>query len=354
MANSEEIMMLCGRGDTNHLAIKIIDAVNARRVGQTNLALSHTDFGWWADGEPDFCFDDWEGIKDKHVVLFASTHTTELAMELLILIRAIKKRYGAKSLTVVQPFMAFRRQDHPEITAEFDLNLWFIENIKANGADRMVVCDIHSKQTLENCQKVGLEVHHIKPTPLYIAALKKIVAEAAKAGKQLKILSPDKGSLLRAVAIAKALGVPVLLSLKKRKETGNIVTNVAPTQDDLDMIDRTQQEYGVEIQLISEETVNDAYIVMREDELDTGGTAAESCRDLIRAAAYLVVLIVTHMKCSPPWKRKAGRKRTSPFHRVLAGDTIYRRYEERTGGLVETISVATIAAAKLADILDQL
>ncbi|MBU1202798.1 hypothetical protein KKH39_02015 [Patescibacteria group bacterium] len=275
-------------------------------------------------------------------------------MELLILIRAIKKKYGAKSLTVVQPFMAFRRQDHPEIPEEFDLNLWFMENIKANGADRMLVCDIHSERTMLNCQQVGLETYHVKPTPLYIAALKSSLTKAKELDKEFKILSPDKGSLLRAVAIAKSLDVPVLLSLKKRKETGNIVTNVEPTPQDLTFIEKISQEYGVEIQLINSETVKDAYIIMREDELDTGGTAADTCRDLLRAEAFQVELVATHMKCSPPWKRRVGRKRTSPFTRVLAGDTIHRSYENQTGGLVENVSVATVIAEKLTEILDSL
>lgn len=354
MAHSEEIVMLCGRGDTNDLAQDIITAVNTRRVGQNPLTLAHTDFGWWPDSEPDFCFDRWEDLRDKHVVFFLSTHKPHLALELLILIRAIKKRYGAKSLTVVQPFMAFRRQDHPEINEEFDLNLWFIENIKSNGADRLIICDIHSQRTLENCEQVGLEVHHVKPTPLYVAALKRSVAEAQASGKRFKVLSPDKGSLLRAAAIAKSLGVPVVLSLKKRKETGNIVTNVEATPEDLAMIAGVEQEHQVKVELISIETVRDAHIVIREDELDTGRTAADTCRDLLRAGAYRVELVVTHMKCSHGWKRTVGRKRSSPFCRVLAGDTIHRSYEDRTGGLVENISVAPVIAAKLAEILENL
>jgi len=91
---------------------------------------------------------------------------------------------------------------------------------------------------------------------------------------------------------------------------------------------------------------------MREDELDTGRTATDTCRDLIRAKAFRVELVVTHMKCSPGWKRTVGRKRTSPFYRVLAGDTIHRPYEHSTGGLVETVSVANIIAVKLAEILE--
>ena len=354
MANSEEIMLLCGGGDTNHLAQKIIEVVNNRRIGQRELKLSHTDFGWFADEEPDHAFDEWDKIRNKHIVLFLSTHSPELAMELLILIRAIKKRYGAKSLTVVQPFMAFRRQDHPEIKEEFDMNLWFIENLKANGADRVILCDIHSEQTLKNCVEVGLEAHHVKPTPLYAAALKEPIAQAKELGKHTKILSPDKGSLLRAIALAKILSVPVLLSLKKRSETGNIVTNVPPTPSDLELIAAMEQKHGIKIELMSEEMVRDAHIIIREDELDTGGTAADTCRDLPRAGAYQGILVVTHMKCSPGWKRKVGRRRTSPFTRVIAGDTINRSYEDQTGGLVVNVSVAPVIAEKLTEILDAL
>jgi phosphoribosylpyrophosphate synthetase len=352
MAKSEEIVLLCGGGRTNRLAGQIIEVVNSRRIGQTPLKLSHTDFGWFSDGEPDHAFNSWEEIRDKHVVLFLSTHNMELVLELLILIRAIKKRYGAKSLTVVLPFMAFRRQDHPEIDAEFDLNLWFIENIKQNGADRLVVCDIHSKRTLENCQAVGLEAHHVKPTPLYAAALTDTVTQATELGKKLKVISPDKGSLLRCIALAKMIKASVVVSLKKRSETGNIVTKVEPSPEETRMIEGLAAEHGVSIELISEEVVKDVICILREDELDTGGTASYTCRDLMRAGAHRVELVVTHMKCSPTWKRKIVRK--SPFHRIYGGDTIYREYQDRTGGLVVDIFTDVIIAETLAEVLDSL
>ena len=352
IAKSEEIVLLCGRGDTHHLAGQIIEVVNNRRIGQTPLQLAHTDFGWFSDGEPDHAFNNWEEIKDKHVVFFLSTHNLELVLELLILIRAIKKRYHAKSLTVVLPFMAFRRQDHPEIDAEFDLNLWFIENIKQNGADRLVVCDIHSKRTLENCQAVGLEAHHVKPTPLYAAALTDTVTQATELGKKLKVISPDKGSLLRCIALAKMIKASVVVSLKKRSETGNIVTKVEPSPEETRMIEGLAAEHGVSIELISEEVVKDVICILREDELDTGGTASYTCRDLMRAGAHRVELVVTHMKCSPTWKRKIVRK--SPFHRIYGGDTIYREYQDRTGGLVVDIFTDVIIAETLAEVLDSL
>jgi ribose-phosphate pyrophosphokinase len=354
MANSEEIMLFCGGGDTNHLAQEIINVVNSRRIGQEPLHLSHTDFGWFPDGEPDYAFDQWDQIKDRHVILFLSTHSPKLAFELLVLSSAIKKRYQAKSLTLVQPFMAFRRQDHEEIAGEFNMNRWFIENMRANGADRLIVCDIHSETTLRNCEAVGLEAFHVKPTPLFAAVLKRTVASANELGKSTKILSPDKGSLLRVIALAKALNIPVLLSLKKRSDTGNIVTNVPPTPTDLEMIKEMEEKHGIKIELMSEAVVKDAYIIIREDELDTGGTAADTCRDLLRAGAYQVELVVTHMKCSPGWKRKVGRCKTSPFVRIVAGDTIYRHYDRQTGGLVLTVCVAPVIAEKLTEILDTL
>lgn len=352
MANSEEIILFCGGGRTNRLAEDIIEVVNSRRIGQTPLKLSHTDFGSFSDGEPDHAFYDWEQIQGKHAVLFLSTYKMELVLELLVLIWAIKQRYQAKSLTVVLPFMAFRRQDHPEIMEEFNLNRWFIENIKRNGADKLIVCDVHSARTKENCEAVGLEMHHVKPTPIYAAALHQTMAEAKSEGKALKVVSPDKGSLSRCISLAKKIDASVVVSLKRRKETGNIVTQVDPTEADLQMIEALEIEHNIRIELISPEVVKDAMIVLREDELDTGGTAADTCRDLLKAGAHQVELVVTHMKCSPGWKRKVVKN--SPFKRIYAGDTIYRGYENRTGGLVVDVSTDDIIGAALAEVLDSL
>lgn len=354
MADSKEIIMYCGLGNCNELAAKIIEVVNSRRhpAGHTSLSLTHSDYAVFPDGESDNILVDHEKIEGRHAVLFISTHSQPLVMLCLQLIRTIKKRYKAKTLTVVMPFMAYRRQDHPEITEEWDLNAWFIENIKFNGADQLIVCDIHSDRTRENCERVGLQMHHVKPTPLYAAALRDTMQEAEDLGKKLKVVSPDKGSLLRSISLAKKIKASVVISLKRRQETGNIVTSVEPSSAEKEMINSLIQEHGVDIELISPEAVKDAIIVLREDELDTGGTAADTCRDLLRAGAYLVELVVTHMKCSPGWKRKVVRN--GPFRRIYGGDTIYRPYEARTGGVVVDICTDDIIGEKLTEVLNAL
>lgn len=352
MAKSAEIIMYCGGGRTNRLAEKIIKVVNDQRIGHAPLKLSHSDYGVWPDGEPDYILENYEDIKNKHAVLFLSVHEQELVTQLFQLIWVIKRRYQAKTLTVIMPFMAYRRQDHPEIAEEWNLNEWFIQSIKDNGADRVIVCDIHSERTVENCQKVGLKVNHIRPTPLYAVALHETMQEAIELKKELKVVSPDKGSLRRCISLAQKINASVVVSIKRRKETGNIVTQVEPSEEELQMIADLSAEHNIKIELINEDVVRDVMVILREDELDTGGTAADTCRDLLQADAYQVELVVTHMKCSPGWKRKVVRK--SPFKRIYGGDTIYRDYENRTGGLVVDISTDAIIAEKLTEILNAL
>lgn len=354
MADSKNIIMYCGLGDSNELATKVIEVVNSRRApeGYTDLELTHSDFAVFPDGEPDNILIDHDKIKGKHAVLFLSAHNMAMAMLLLQMIWVIKKRYQAKTLTVVMPFMAFRRQDHPEIAEEWNLNAWFIENIKSNGADEIIICDLHSDRTKEHCKRVGLKLHHVKPTPLYAAALRGTMERSVEIGKALKIVSPDKGSLMRCISLAKRIKASVVVSLKRRQETGNIVTNVEPTSEELEMIEYLKSEHDVTIELMSEEAIKDAMLVLREDELDTGGTAADTCRDLLRAGAFQVELVVTHMKCSPPWKRRVVRN--SPFTRIYGGDTIHRNYEDRTGGIVKEISTDAIIGEALTEVLNRL
>ena len=108
-------MFYCSRGRMNHLAQPVLGIVNKLRRGEPDVCLSEEIISnRFEDGESDVRIVDYEMIKGRHVVFFASTHEERLVLQALDFCWMFKRQYGAKSLTVVMPFMAYRRQDRPE------------------------------------------------------------------------------------------------------------------------------------------------------------------------------------------------------------------------------------------------
>jgi len=356
MAKSEQILVFCGGGHTNRIALPTIDVVNNLRPGETPLKFSHINFGRYAgDREADDRFENPSEIKDKHVVFFINTNHTHLILQVLQFVWAMKHQYGAKSVNVVMPFMGYRRQDHPEKLQEFHRHLWLVENLKSNGADLLVMCDPHSQQNIANCEQVSLPYRIVDPTKVYAAALSPTISRAKSEGKIILIDTPDIGSFPRALALAKSTDATLILGAKKRDDTGAVAVNQELSDDQISMIKDLAEKSQVKV--IYEpnaivELLQNAIVIMREDELDTGRTGAQRARWLRSCGAAEVHMAVTHMVCSDGWKRQIFDN--TPFTTIFGGTTIYRPYENRTGGLIQDVDMSVPVAHVLAEVLNEL
>ncbi|MFH1257330.1 MAG: ribose-phosphate pyrophosphokinase [Candidatus Micrarchaeota archaeon] len=131
-------------------------------------------------------------------------------MELLIMLDAFK-RASASRITAVIPYFGYARQDrkaHPRepITAKLVADL-----ISTAGANRVISVDLHSGQIqgffnfpVDNLTGISLLAEDFKKRKL----------------KDVTVVSPDVGGVVRARAMAKLLGAPLAI-IEKRRERAN-------------------------------------------------------------------------------------------------------------------------------------
>lgn len=356
MTSSDRIFALCGTGRMNHLAQGVLDSFNMLRIGEEPIKLSHINFGVFPDGESDDRIVEWKTINGKHVLFFACTHSDDLILEVLDYAHRIKKQCGAFSLTVVMPYVAHRRQDHPEKKEESHRLLAFFEQLKAAGVDRLIVCDPHSKQMKKNAKTVGLELHVVDPTPEFAVCLIPIIRQAKQDGDRCYFYAPDLGSIERNAALAARFNIPVAVNLKQRIDTNEIIVNTEPSPKDLRAIQNMAQKYGITITIANEE-LRGSIVFIREDELATARTLrknADRLRNFFKVKNIFVC--VTHPVCVAirGWKRNVGVLGRTPFDKIFIGDTIYRGYENSTGGIMKSVGMANLIGHTLNKIMKKI
>jgi ribose-phosphate pyrophosphokinase len=223
----------------------------------------------FADGETRTSME--PAIKGKDVYLIQSTHTpvNDNMMELLIGIDAAK-RLGVNSINVVIPYYGYARQDRltrdgRPISSQLKANL-----IKAAGADKVFLVDIHSTASLDFYNG---DAQNISAIPY--------LAEKTK-GLQINnlvVVSPDKGGVERARKAADVLGTELVIINKIRTDI-----NVAVAQD----IDGD---------------VKDKNVILVDDMVDTAGTISTAIKMLKEHNAKDIYVMATHALLSDKDKK---------------------------------------------------
>jgi len=167
-----------------------------------------------------------ENVRGEDVFVLQSTSypANDNLMELLICIDALK-RASAKRITAVLPYFGYARQDRKPgprtpISAKLVANI-----ITTAGADRVLSVDLHAGQ---------IQGFFDIPTDnLYGAPVMSADIQARFSGKNITVVSPDVGGVVRARALAKRLNnAPLAIVDKRRERPGesevmNIIGDVA-------------------------------------------------------------------------------------------------------------------------------
>ncbi len=205
-----------------------------------------------------------ENVRGEDVFLLQSTSfpVNDNLMELLIMIDALK-RASAKRITAVLPYFGYARQDRKPgprtpISAKLVANL-----ITTAGADRVLSVDLHAGQ---------IQGFFDIPTDNLFGA--PVMSEDIKArfsDKNLMVVSPDVGGVVRARALAKRLdNAPLAIVDKRRERAGesevmNIIGEVAGR-----------------------------FCILIDDIVDSAGTLCNAAAALREAGAEDVVAYCTH------------------------------------------------------------
>ena len=242
-----------------------------------------------------------ENVRGEDVFVLQSTGfpANDNLMELLICIDALR-RASAKRITAVIPYFGYARQDRKPgprtpISAKLVANL-----ITVAGADRVLSVDLHAGQ---------IQGFFDIPTDnLYAAPVMSADILSRFSDRNLMVVSPDVGGVVRARGLAKRLNNAPLAIVDKRRER-------AGESEVMNIIG----------------DVEGRSCILIDDIVDSGGTICNAAEALLREGAKDVCAYATHG--------------------VLSGGAVARIKGSKLKSLVITDSIAsTDEVAKCANI----
>jgi ribose-phosphate pyrophosphokinase len=205
-----------------------------------------------------------ENVRGEDVFILQSTSfpANDNLMELLVCIDALK-RASARRITAVTPYFGYARQDRKTggrtpISAKLVANL-----ITRAGADRVLTMDLHSGQ---------IQGFFDIPTDNLLSAplLANDIKENYEKPKDLLIVSPDVGGVVRALAVASRLNADLAIVDKRRSGPGK--SEVANIIGDVD----------------------GRRCILFDDMIDGGGTLCNAAQALVDGGAQEVSAYVSH------------------------------------------------------------
>jgi len=261
-----------------------------------------------------------ENVRGEDVFVLQSTAypVNDNLMEMLIMIDALK-RASARRITAVMPYFGYARQDRKPgprtpISAKLVANL-----ITIAGADRVLSVDLHAGQ---------IQGFFDIPTDnLYAAPVMSADINARFKGRNLMVVSPDVGGVVRARVLAKRLDNAPLAIVDKRRERAG--------------------ESEV-MNIIGE--VEGRFCILIDDIVDSAGTLCNAAAALKAAGAEDVVAYVTHGVLSGG---AVARVEGSALRELVITDSIGNHESIGTSGKIRHLHIAPLLGEAIKRIADE-
>ena len=261
-----------------------------------------------------------ENVRGEDVFVIQSTSypANDNLMELLICIDALR-RASAKRITAVLPYFGYARQDRKPgprtpISAKLVANL-----ITVAGANRVLSIDLHAGQ---------IQGFFDIPTDnLYGAPVMSADIQARFAGRQITVVSPDVGGVVRARALAKRLdNAPLAIVDKRRERPGesevmNIIGDVAGR-----------------------------FCILVDDIVDSAGTLCNAAAALREGGAEEVVAYCTHGVLSGA---AVPRVDASALSELVITDSIAQHEAAAATSKIRILTIAPLLAEAIRRIADE-
>jgi ribose-phosphate pyrophosphokinase len=282
-----------------------------------NLPLTRASIRRFADME--VFVEIHENVRGEDVFVVQSTSypANDNLMELLITCDALR-RSSARRITVVLPYFGYARQDRKSaprtpISAKLVANL-----ITESGADRVLTLDLHAAQIQGF---FDIPVDNLYAAPLFTQDI-----QTRYKGRDLMIVSPDVGGVLRARLLATRLS------------------------SDLAIIDKRRERAGVSevMNVIGDVRGRDCILV--DDLCDSGGTLCNAAVALIENGAKSASVYVTHGVLSGG---AVARIASSPIEMMTITDSILATEAVRLAQNVRQITIAPLIAEAMRRISEE-
>ena len=277
-------------------------------VSHLNIHVGRAKVGRFSDGE--VMVEILENVRGRDVFVLQSIcqPTNDHLMELLVMVDALKRSSAAR-VTAAIPYLGYARQDRRPSSARVPITAKVVANMLTSvGVDRVMTMDLHSEQIQGF---FDIPVDNIYSAPIMLGDVWK------HDHKNLVVVSPDVGGVVRARALAKRLEVDLAI-IDKRRPRPNVATVM---------------------NIIGE--VEGRTCVIVDDMVDMANTLCEAAAALKRHGAEKVFAYCTHAVLSgKAMERISG----SALDELVVTDTIPLSEEAQNCKRIRVLTVASLMA----------
>lgn len=247
-----DLMVFTGNANPE-LASKIVEHLG--------IELGEASVSQFSDGEIAIELHDNVRGRDVFVVQPTCAPTNDNLMELIVIVDALR-RASAGRITAVVPYFGYARQDRRVRSARVPITAKVVADMMvAVGVDRVLTVDLHAEQIQGF---FDVPVDNVYGSPVLLEDIEQ------QGFKELIVVSPDIGGVVRARAVAKQLGIELAIIDKRRPQAGIAeVMNIIG-----DVRDRT--------------------CLLVDDMVDTAGTLCNAAKALKEHGARKVIAYCTH------------------------------------------------------------
>jgi ribose-phosphate pyrophosphokinase len=285
---------------------------------QLNMPLGKAVVGTFSDGET--MVEILENVRGKEIFIMQSTcaPANNHLMELLIMSDAFR-RASAGSITAVVPYFGYARQDRRVRSARVPITAKVVADMMASvGISRLVTVDLHADQIQGFFY---MPVDNVYATPVMYDDI------LGKKSKDLIVVSPDVGGVVRARAVAKHLHADLAIIDKRR-----------PKRNEVEVMT-----------IIGNVSGRDCIIV--DDMVDTAGTLCQAAKVLKDSGAKSVTAYCVHAILSG---NALENIENSVLDVVVVTDTIPLKDEAQNFTKIRQLSLNKIIAETILRVSNQL
>ncbi len=255
-----------------------------------------------------------ENVRGEDVFILQSTSypANDNLMELLILTDALR-RSSARRITAVLPFYGYARQDRKSaprtpISAKLVANL-----ITEAGANRVLTLDLHAAQIQGF---FDIPTDNLTAAPVMVRDIRDNYDV-----KNVMIVSPDVGGVVRARNVASRIGANLAIVDKRRPRAG--VSEVMNIIGD----------------------VEGQTCILIDDIVDSGGTLVNAAEALLKAGAKEVSAYITHGVLS---EGASERIAASKLKELVVTDSILETDAVHAAANIRRMSIAPLIGEAIA------
>ena len=274
------------------------------------IRISDADVGYFSDGELKVQIEENVRGHDTFIIQSTCSPTNKNVMEIMLIADALK-RSSASKITAIVPYYGYARQDRRVRSARVPISAKVVADMFASvGIDRVLTIDLHS-ETIQGF--FDMPADNVYATRLMVDDIKD-----NNERKEIVVVSPDVGGVVRSRALAKQLDDTDLAIIDKRRAVAN------------------QSEV---MNIIGD--IEGKVCIVPDDIIDTAGTLCNAANALKEKGAKAVKAYITHPVLSGP---AIERLNESSIDELVVTNSIPLSKEAKKCSKIRLISLANTIA----------